>query len=99
MFSFAQAPRDSDAPAVNTQLSDAQRFVSDVEELAARAGPGDPPSGPERIGGLDHTGTAYAVVDQVGRFVDIGLTAGWWAALGHDRVAAGLLEALRAARM
>jgi hypothetical protein len=42
---------------------------------------------------------AYAVVDPVGRFVDIGLRAGWWPTLGPARVAAGLLEALESARM
>ncbi|MCO8272317.1 hypothetical protein M1L60_17120 [Actinoplanes sp. TRM 88003] len=54
---------------------------------------------PNRITGSDRTGTAYAVVDPVGRFVDIGLRPGWWRALGPARVAAGLLEALESARM
>lgn len=53
----------------------------------------------KRISATDHTGTAYAVVDPVGRFVDIGLLSGWWPELGPARVAAGLLEALEAARM
>ncbi|WP_250003045.1 hypothetical protein [Actinoplanes sp. M2I2] len=52
-----------------------------------------------RITGSDRTGTAYAVVDPIGRFVDIGLRPGWWPALGPARVAAGLLEALESARM
>ncbi|WP_250027621.1 hypothetical protein [Paractinoplanes maris] len=52
-----------------------------------------------RITGSDRTGTAFAVVDPVGRFVDIGLRPGWWPALGPARVAAGLLEALESARM
>ncbi|MBU2662806.1 hypothetical protein KOI35_04725 [Actinoplanes bogorensis] len=52
-----------------------------------------------RISGLDRTGTAFAVVDPVGRFIDIGLRPGWWPALGPARVAAGLIEALEAARM
>ncbi|WP_127497943.1 hypothetical protein [Actinoplanes solisilvae] len=53
----------------------------------------------KRLSGTDRTGTAYAVVDPVGRFVDIGLLPGWWSALGPARVAAGLLEALETARM
>ena len=53
----------------------------------------------KRIRGSDHTGTAFAVVDPVDRFVDIGLLPGWWSALGPARVAAGLLEALQAARL
>ncbi|WP_184955054.1 hypothetical protein [Paractinoplanes abujensis] len=48
---------------------------------------------------MDRTGSAYAVVDPVGRFVDIGLRPGWWPALGPVRVAAALVEALEAARM
>ncbi|MBL7254925.1 hypothetical protein [Paractinoplanes lichenicola] len=51
------------------------------------------------INGIDRTGTAYAMVDPVGRCVDIGLRSGWWSALGPARVAAGLLEALEAARI
>ncbi|MCM4077030.1 hypothetical protein [Paractinoplanes hotanensis] len=54
---------------------------------------------PNRITGSDRTGTAFAVVDPVGRLVDIGLQPGWWPALGPARVAAGLLEAVESARM
>ncbi len=53
----------------------------------------------QRVRGCDRTGTAYAVVDPVGRFVDIGLSPGWWRALGPARVAAGLLEAWETATM
>nr|WP_296075052.1 hypothetical protein [uncultured Actinoplanes sp.] len=59
----------------------------------------DPARRPHRLRGLDSTGTAFAVVDSVGRFVDIGLDPGWWPALGPPRVAAGLLEAVESARM
>jgi hypothetical protein len=88
--SFAHVPRKVDVPLDgDARLADARRFVSDVE--SAR--------GPVTISGPDSTGTAYAVVDSVGRFVDIGLLPGWWCALGPDGVAAGLLEALESARM
>jgi hypothetical protein len=88
--SFAHVPRKVDVPLEgDARLADARRFVSDVE--SAR--------GPVTISGPDSTGTAYAVVDSVGRFVDIGLLPGWWCALGPDGVAAGLLEALESARM
>ncbi|MCY1140702.1 hypothetical protein OWR29_22115 [Actinoplanes sp. Pm04-4] len=52
-----------------------------------------------RITGSDRTGAAYAVVDPVGRIVDIGLRPDWWLELGPARVAAALLEALESARM
>lgn len=94
MNTSIHAPRDGAA-----RLAEARRLVSDVEALLAGDRPGGATAGLARIGGLDHSGTAYAVVDQVGRCVDIGLAAEWWAALGPDRVAAGLLEALVAARM
>ncbi|XVU24690.1 hypothetical protein ACQPZJ_47025 [Actinoplanes sp. CA-054009] len=74
----------------DVRLADAWRFVSDVDSTLGRA---------QRITGPDRTGTAWAVVDSVGRFVDIGLRPGWWEALGPDGVAAGLLEALESARM
>ncbi|SNY06400.1 hypothetical protein [Paractinoplanes atraurantiacus] len=63
--------------------------MSDVESM---------PGHTQRITGPDRTGTAWAVVDSVGRFVDIGLRPGWWEALGPDGVAAGLIEALESAR-
>ncbi|MFF5079847.1 hypothetical protein ACFY36_22575 [Actinoplanes sp. NPDC000266] len=87
MNSFAHAPRKADN---DVRLADAWRFVSDVESALSHA---------QRITGPDRTGTAWAVVDSVGRFVDIGLRPGWWEALGPDGVAAGLLEALESARM
>lgn len=67
--------------------------------MVIRARAGGPPPRLDRIAGPDRTGTAFAVVDAVGRFVDIGLHPGWWAALGPGRVAAGLLEALATARL
>jgi hypothetical protein len=79
----------------DARVADAQRFVADVEERAV----GNGSSGLDRIDGLDRTGTALAVVDSVGRFVDIGLLPGWWTALGPARVAAGLIEALASARL
>ncbi len=73
--------------------------MTDVEDMVAQLRPGEPPGRLDRIDGPDRTGTAYAVVDSVGRFVDIGLDPGWWTALGPGRVATGLLEALECARM
>ena len=94
MFSSVQSPRDRDA-----RVDDAERFVSDVEGLADRSRPGYPPPRLDRIDGPDRTGTVHAVVDGTGRFVDLRLDPGWWAALGPERVAAGITEALEAARM
>jgi hypothetical protein len=94
VFSSVSRKRDDDA-----RVADAHEFVADVDRLAAGAQHGGPPPRLDRISGPDRTGTAFAVVDSVGRFVDIGLLPGWWTALGPAGVAAGLLEALQTARM
>jgi hypothetical protein len=94
VYSSVQSQRDDDA-----RVADAQRFVADVEDMVTQTRPGQTPSRLDRIDGPDRTGTAYAVVDSVGRFVDIGLDPGWWTALGPGRVASGLIEALEGARM
>jgi hypothetical protein len=94
LFPSVQAERDDDA-----RVGDARRFVTEVENMAIRARGGGPPPRLDRIGGPDRTGTAFAVVDALGRFVDVGLHPSWWAALGPPGVAAGLLEALESARM
>jgi len=77
----------------DVRLADAHRFMAEVQRLAPTSGP------PFRIAGPDRTGTAVAVVDPLGRFVDVGLHPGWWVALGPDRVAAGLIEAVATARL
>lgn len=94
MFSSVQSPQNRDA-----RVADAERFVSDVEDLADRSRPGDPPPRFDRIDGPDRTGTVHAVVDGTGRFVDLRLDPGWWTELGPGRVATGITEALEAARM
>jgi hypothetical protein len=67
--------------------------------MVIRARDGGPPPRLDRIAGPDRTGTAFAVVDAVGRFVDVSLRPDWWSALGPARVAAGLIEALATARL
>ncbi len=94
LFPSVQAERDDDA-----RVGDARRFVTEIENMVIRARAGGPPPRLDRIAGPDRTGTAFAVVDAVGRFVDLSLHPGWWAALGPARVAAGLLEALATARL
>ncbi|HEX5204023.1 MAG TPA: hypothetical protein VFW27_29185 [Actinoplanes sp.] len=94
LFPSVQAERDDDA-----RVGDARRFVTEVENMAIRARGGGPLPRLDRIGGPDRTGTAFAVVDALGRFIDIGLHPSWWTALGPAGVAAGLLEALASARM
>jgi hypothetical protein len=87
-------------PSVRSQQNDStDARVADAEQFVAGVEQGDPASRIDRIRGLDSTGAAFAVVDAVGRFVDIGLDSCWWAALGPDHVAAGLVEALGSARM
>jgi hypothetical protein len=76
----------------DARVADAEQFVAGVEQC-------DPAMRVDRIRGLDSTGMAFAVVDAVGRFVDIGLDSCWWTTLGPDRVAGGMLEALSSARM
>src|SRR5512138_2000101 len=94
LFPSVQAERDDDA-----RVGDARRFVTEVENMVIDARAGAPPPRLDRITGPDRTGTAFAVVDALGRFVDIGLHPGWWAALGPARVATGLIEALWTARL
>jgi hypothetical protein len=90
VYSSVRSQQGDDA-----RVADAERFVAGFEQLLAT----DPAHRLDRIRGLDSTGTAFAVVDSVGRFVDIGLDPGWWPALGPRRVACGLLEALACARL
>src|SRR3954469_1295303 len=92
LFPSVPAERDDDA-----RGGDARRFVTEIENMVIHASDSGPPPTLDRITGPDRTGTAFAVVDAVGRFVDIGLHPGWWSALGPARVAAGLLEALTTA--
>jgi hypothetical protein len=84
--------RSQENDSTDARVADAEQFVAGVEQ-------GDPAARIDRVRGLDSTGAAFAVVDAMGRFVDIGLDSCWWAALGPERVAAGLLEALGSARM
>ncbi|GAA0541584.1 hypothetical protein GCM10010172_23690 [Paractinoplanes ferrugineus] len=93
MFPSVQSERD------DARVGDAHRFASEVERLAVLAFGGGRPLRLDRITGSDRTGTAFAVVDAFGRFVDVGLHPGWWTALGPSGVASGLLEALSAARL
>jgi hypothetical protein len=94
LFPSVRAERDDDA-----RVGDARRFVTEVENIVVRARAGDPPPRLDRIAGPDRTGTAFALVDAVGRFVDISLLPSWWTVLGPAKVAAGLLEALATARL
>jgi len=94
LFPSVHAERDDDA-----RVGDARRFVSEIENMVIHARDGGPPPRLDRITGPDRTGTAFAVVDALGRFVDVSLHPGWWAALGPARVATGLLEALWTARL
>ena len=86
MFPSVRAERGDDA-----RVGDARRFVTEIENMVIHARDSGPPPKLDRITGPDRTGTAFAVVDALGRFVDIGLHPGWWAALGPTRVATGLL--------
>jgi hypothetical protein len=88
-----------DSESHDRRVADAERFVADIEELVADAASAGGPPRLDRIDGTDRTGTAWAVVDLMGRYVDVGLDPGWWNALGLSRVGDGLLEALESARM
>jgi hypothetical protein len=87
-------------PSVRSEQNDSKDArVADAEQFVAGLEQSDPAVRMDRIRGLDSTGTAFAVVDAVGRFVDIGLDSCWWTALGSERAASGLIEALGSARM
>ncbi|MCU7730628.1 hypothetical protein ODJ79_43520 [Actinoplanes sp. KI2] len=94
LFPSVQAERGGDA-----RVGDARRFAVYVGNMVIRARAGGPPPRLDRIAGPDRTGTAFAVVDAVGRFVDVSLRPDWWSALGPARVASGLIEALATARL
>jgi hypothetical protein len=93
VFPSVQSERD------DARIGDVRQFVTEVERLAAQVPGGGPPPRFDRITGPDRTGTAFAVVDAVGRFTDIGLHSAWWLALGPAGVAEALLEALATARL
>ncbi|GIM91241.1 hypothetical protein [Paractinoplanes toevensis] len=93
MFPSVQSERD------DARIGDARQFITEVERLAAQVPGGGPPPRLDRITGPDRSGTAFAVVDALGRFVDIGLHSAWWLALGPAGVADALLEALATARL
>jgi hypothetical protein len=83
----------------DARAANADQFVSDFEQQVRQARPGDDPPRADRVDSPDATGTAWAVVDWRGHFVDLWLNPGWWSELGPARVGAGLLEALESARM
>jgi hypothetical protein len=82
----------------DARVANADQFVSDFERQVLSIRPGEEPPHIGRVDSPDKTGTAWAVVDRRGRFVDLWLGSGWWPELGPARVGAGLLEALEGAR-
>jgi hypothetical protein len=77
---------------------DVRRFVENLEDLLTHSRPGDPVPGLEAIEGADVSGTVYCMVDLGGALSQVGITDGWWEAVGPHGVAAAVLQALRFAR-
>jgi hypothetical protein len=80
------------------RIADTGRFVTNLEDELRGAGSVDPVPGLAGIEGTDASGTVYCVVDLSGALVQVGITDGWWAAVGPQGVAAAVLQALRLAK-
>jgi hypothetical protein len=77
---------------------DVRRFVENLEDMVTSTRAGDPLPGLDGIDGTDASGTVSCVVDLGGGLSRVGITDGWWQAVGPHGVAAAVLQALRFAR-
>lgn len=66
--------------------------------MLAGTRPGQPVPGLDAIEGADASGTVYCVVRLDGRPVQVGITDGWWGAVGPHAIAGAVLQAYRFAR-
>ncbi|MEO3745962.1 hypothetical protein [Plantactinospora sp. B5E13] len=82
----------------DARTQDSEIFVQNLEETVAATQPGTPVPNLSRIDGVDASGTIHCTVDLAGALLDLQIDPGWWSALGPERVAAGVLEALEHAR-
>ncbi|MEV4637389.1 hypothetical protein AB0J80_08565 [Actinoplanes sp. NPDC049548] len=80
------------------QERDARRFIANVPDMMSGSPPGDPVPGLGAIDGTDSSGTVYCVVDLGGNLLEVGISDGWWDAVGPRGVAAAVLASLRFAR-
>lgn len=80
------------------RITDTVRFVTNLEDELRGARFAGPVPGLDGIEGSDASGTVYCVVDLAGSVVQVGITDGWWTAVGPQGVAAAVLQALRLAK-
>lgn len=75
------------------RISDSRRFVARIEDELRYVGPDEPVPGLDAIEGSDESGTVYCVIRLDGTPVQVGITDGWWEAVGPRAVAAAVLQA------
>jgi hypothetical protein len=80
------------------QERDARRFWRNLDDVVARARPGQPVPGLSSIEGSDASGTVYCVVDLGGNLSRVEIFHGWWEVVGPAAVGAAVLDALSFAR-
>jgi hypothetical protein len=80
------------------RIADTVRFVTNLEDELRGARFAGPVPGLDSVEGSDASGTVYCVVDLAGSVVQVGITDGWWSAVGPQGVAAAVLQALRLAK-
>ncbi|MGC9670635.1 hypothetical protein ACNTMW_29330 [Planosporangium sp. 12N6] len=80
------------------RIRDTRRFVENLEDALAHTPPGQPVPGLDSIEGADASGTVYCVIRLDGHPVQVGITDGWWNAVGPHAIASAVLQAYRFAR-
>ena len=80
------------------RIRDTRRFVENLEDAIKYTPSGQPVPGVEAIEGADASGAVYFVIRLDGYPVQVGITDGWWEAVGPHAVAGAVLQAYRFAR-
>lgn len=80
------------------RIRDTARFIENLTDTIAQTRPDEPVPGLDAVEGQDASGTIYCVIRPDGRPVQVGITDGWWSAVGPGGVAHAVLEAYQYAR-
>jgi hypothetical protein len=80
------------------RIRDTRRFIENLEDVLAHTRVGEPVPGLDAIEGADASGTVYCVIRLDGYPVQVGITDGWWDAVGPHDIASAVLQAYRFAR-